>query len=159
MIRVLFVCLGNICRSPMAEAVFRNKIIDANLSSTIMVSSAATSSWESGKRPHKRSQEVLTSNGITYEGIYSTTFTRDDYKQYDYLIGMDKQNIRDVLRFAKTEEERRKVYLFLSVVPMHEMEDVPDPYYTDNFEETFSLINQGVIYWLDKIKKDNLHFE
>lgn len=157
MIRVLFVCLGNICRSPMAEAVFRNEIEKRNLASHIMVASAATSSWENGKPPHEGTQEILKANNINFDDIYSTTLNKDDFKKFDYIIGMDKQNIQDILRLSETIFDRNKVYLFLSVVPTLELDDVPDPYYTDNFEETFTLVQQGVNYWIDKIKKDNLH--
>lgn len=159
MIRVLFVCLGNICRSPMAEAVFRNEIIKRNLTSKIKVASAATSSWENGKPPHEGTQEVLKGNGITFDGIYSTTLIKEDFKRFDYIIGMAKQNVQDILKLAETEDNKNKVYLFLSVVPNHELDDVPDPYYTGDFEETFSLVNQGVYNWIDKIKKDNLHLK
>ena len=85
MVTVLFVCLGNICRSPMAEAIFRQKVQQAGLESTIQVFSAATSHWEVGSQPHKGTRKILEQQGISYQGMRATQIQPSDFKKYDYI--------------------------------------------------------------------------
>lgn len=94
--RVLFVCLGNICRSPMAEAVFRNLVEKEGLAGQIKVDSAGTGDWHLGKPPHAGTRKLLDSQGIGYEGMKARQVKTDDYEQFDYIICMDSQNELDV---------------------------------------------------------------
>jgi len=98
MIKVLFVCLGNICRSPMAEAVFRHYVKEAGLADKIAVDSAGTGDWHTGSPPHRGTRNVLTANRISYEGITARQITPSDMKDSHYIIVMDEQNKRDVER-------------------------------------------------------------
>lgn len=154
MTKILFVCLGNICRSPMAEAVLRHKLKEKNLVHQIEVNSAATSHWEVGSIPHIGTQRILRANEISFEGIKATQITKKDFETYDLLIGMDQKNITDLQRLAPVEM-RGKIHLFMEKVPTLETVEVPDPYYTGNFEQTYQLINQGTEAWLMYIQEEN----
>lgn len=138
---VLFVCLGNICRSPSAEAVFKKKADDSGLSITI--DSAGTAGYHKGVTPDKRSQAVGIEKGYNFKGLKCRKVVVQDFKNFDYILGMDKQNIVDLLD-ACPEEFQHKVSLFLSFCDSEEQE-VPDPYYggKGGFEYVLDLIEQG----------------
>ena len=149
--KVLFVCLGNICRSPMAEAIFRDLATRENLDITI--DSAGTSGWNKGQPPHKGTRRMLDSMDISYLGMHSRGLTSSDFLHFDYLIGMDKANVKDMKRIAPNGTED-KVYLFLDVLDSRRGQDVPDPWYTDNFDETRDLILEASKEWLEIFKKE-----
>lgn len=145
--KVIFVCLGNICRSPMAEALLREKAQAEGLA--ITVDSAATSRWELGNPPHPGTQKILNEQGIACQGMVARQITTEDFYEADWIIGMDQQNIKDLLEKAPAGTEG-KVHLLMSVVPGQENTAVPDPYYTGDFNETYQLIQASLNYWVTK---------
>ena len=147
MTKVLFVCLGNICRSPVGEAVMRYKVAQAGLTDQIEVESRATSNFNVGKPPYYKTRELLDEKGIDYSGITSEQIKIEDFKEFDYIIGMDEQNVSDLKALAPLEYQD-KIMTCLSVLPEAGRVDVPDPYYTGEFDYTYELIDQAVDKWL-----------
>jgi protein-tyrosine phosphatase len=138
---VLFVCLGNICRSPSAEAVFKKKASDNGL--TIEIDSAGTAGYHKGTAPDKRSQAVGGERGYSFKGLKCRKVVEQDFEKYDYILGMDKENVANLLQDCP-EEFQHKVALYLSFSQSVEQE-VPDPYYGGKrgFEYVLDLIEQG----------------
>ncbi|AOV07660.1 low molecular weight protein-tyrosine-phosphatase [Sporosarcina ureilytica] len=152
MIRVLFVCLGNICRSPMAEAVFRHQIKAENLDGKITVDSAGTSNWHIGKRPHDGTLAKLEELNISTEGMVGRQLAGEDLEEFNYIVGMDESNIGNI-RSMLEEPEHPKIFRFLDLTDHRK--DVPDPYYTGDFDETYELVEEGCQALLNKIKKEH----
>lgn len=145
--RVLFVCLGNICRSPMAEAVFRQKVADRGLSDQFLIASRATSRWQEGKPPHEGTRNKLSEKGISCKGMRSEQMKVSDFQTFDWIIGMDNQNKQELLKMAPTETGE-KIHLLLEVLPTSSYQEVPDPYYTGDFDLTFELVDNATSEWL-----------
>lgn len=152
MLKVLFVCYGNICRSPMGEAMLRDRAKKEKLD--IEVDSAGTHVYTGGNPPYYLTQEVLDSLNITYDNMYSRSLTKQDFYSYDYIFGMDHDNINDLKKRAPLGT-RHKIHLFLEGVEPYDSKSVPDPYYTRDFDETKILIEKGLDHWL-KIFKEAL---
>ena len=152
MIHVLFICHGNICRSPMAEFVFRKLAAERGVSPLFSVSSAATSTeeiWNGVGNPvYPPAQRELKKHGITCEGKRAVQVTKADYATYDYLLCMDGNNIRNLLRIIGSDPEG-KVRRFME--PTARGGDVADPWYTDRFDITYHDIEEGCEAWLDKL--------
>jgi len=139
MVRVLFVCLGNICRSPMAEAVFMHKVREAGLAAEIEADSAGTGDWHIGRPPHPGTQEILEQNSIDY--IHQgRQITSADLEIFDYILAMDNTNLRDIQSLGKSEAVVRR---FLEYAPKSRVRDVPDPYLTGGFAGVFKLVNEA----------------
>ena len=140
MIKILFICHGNICRSPMAEFVMRDLVTKAGLGSQFHIASAATSTEEIGNPVHYGTRNKLREVGISTEGKYAVQMKRSDYKNYDYIIGMDSMNRRNILRMTGDDPEK-KVYNLLEFAG--ESADIADPWYTGNFDRTYEDVLRG----------------
>ncbi|MFD1359770.1 low molecular weight protein-tyrosine-phosphatase [Fictibacillus halophilus] len=151
MIKVLFVCLGNICRSPMAEAIFRDLVKKEGLEDKISIDSAGTGNWHVGEPPHEGTRNILTKNQISFEGQKARQIKTNDLTQYDYIIGMDAENIGNMHKMAG-QSETGMIARLLDFVPENEFEDVPDPYFTGNFQEVYDLVTAGCERLLIEIK-------
>ncbi len=134
MIKIMFVCHGNICRSPMAEFVFLDMIKKRGLSDRITAVSSATSTEEIGNDIHYGTKRILDKYGISYYRREATQLNRSDYAKYDLFVGMDSYNIRNMLRIFGTDTDSKVVKL-LDHTPRGG--DVADPWYTGNFEATY----------------------
>jgi len=152
MMNVLFVCLGNICRSPMAEALFRDIVEKEHLSDKITVDSAATSSWHIGSPPHKGTLAILKKYNISAKGLIGRQLAKGDFEKFDYIVGMDESNITDI--FEITGKPKHPKILRLLDLTEHN-KDVPDPYYTGDFEETYRLVSEGCQALLEKIHSEH----
>ena len=132
--KVMFVCLGNICRSPMAEFVFRNMVKKAGLEDYFEIASAATSTWELGNPPHYGTQAELKKHGISCSGKRAVLLKQSDYEKYDLILGMDRENIRDMKRLFNGDPEG-KVHLLKEYSTGGE---VDDPWYSGDFQTTYN---------------------
>jgi protein-tyrosine phosphatase len=141
MIRVLFVCLGNICRSPMAEAVFRHKAEKRGIRSSLLIESAGTGEWHVGHEPHDETLKILRNNHIPVGIMIGRQLNETDLDA-DYIIAMDASNLGFINRMRGSHIEN-EVFRLLDLLPDIPEDDVPDPYMTGNFEEVFKLIDQG----------------
>ncbi|KKB44087.1 Low molecular weight protein tyrosine phosphatase [Bacillus thermotolerans] len=153
MIRVLFVCLGNICRSPMAEALFKDLVKREGLEDQIKSDSAGTGDWHVGEPPHEGTLKILEKYEIDATGLVGRQLTVDDFEAFDYIVAMDESNIDNLYRMLN-KPKHPKVMRLLDLTD--EPKDVPDPYYTGNFEETYELVTNGCQALLEKIKKERL---
>ena len=140
-IRVLFICHGNICRSPMAEFIFKNMVSNYGESDDFYIASAGTSYEEIGNPVHRETARILDGLGITYKGKVAVRLEKSDYEKYDYLICMDTTNLRNTLRIVG-EDRDKKVYKLLEFT--HSGADVSDPYYTGGFHNTYRDITEGL---------------
>ena len=140
MINVLFVCTGNICRSTMAEFLFRDMVKKAGLSDWIQVASAGTSNEEEGNPVHPGTRKKLRQIGIATDGKYAIQIRSSDYDRYDFLIGMDRYHIMAMNRLFRGDPEK-KIYKFLGFCG--EDRDVADPWYTGDFDTTFQDVSKG----------------
>lgn len=160
MIQVLFVCLGNICRSPMAEAVFRHQVKQAGLAQVIAIDSAGTGDWHLGHPPHQGTRDILDKNQIDYKGMQARQVTSDDFVQFTYIIAMDESNVKNLAAFApapKDGEKRASIHKLLDFAPGRTSKDVPDPYYTGNFQEVYEMVEESCARLLNFIiEKEHL---
>ena len=140
MIKILFVCHGNICRSPMAQYYFQNLIDEKHLSHLFYVDSAATSTEEIGNPVHPGTRRRLAAAGIPCGSHRARQMTRKDYKDFDYLIGMDSWNIRNMRSICGGDPDH-KIFKLLDFT--EKSRDVADPWYTGDFDATFQDVSRG----------------
>ena len=148
MIKILFICHGNICRSPMAEFVMKDLVQKAGLSHQIQVDSAATSSEEIGNPIHYGTQRKLQEKGILFDDHRARRMTKHDYETYDLLIGMETMNIRNMMRITQGDP-LHKISRILDHTP--HPRDIDDPWYTGNFDITYEQIREGCEALLQKL--------
>ncbi len=156
MIRVLFVCLGNICRSPMAEAVFRHKVTAAGLADKIEADSAGTGDWHVGEPPHSGTRRILKANAVEYQHR-ARVLMPEDLDNFDYILTMDEANLQAVQALAS--ESQWKVHAqirpFLEYAPMSGVEEVPDPFYSGGFEGVYALVTEAANGLLAAIREEH----
>lgn len=182
MIRVLFVCLGNICRSPMAEAVFMHRVREAGLAGRIDADSAGTGSWHLGEPAHRGTRQVLSRKGISYDGR-SRLLLPEDLVRFEYVIAMDLHNLRDIRELGQTsidflstkytndslstkdtkktkdskfgETKHAVVGTLMEYAPELGWREVPDPYYSGKFDEVFELVDAATGGLLEAIRREH----
>jgi protein-tyrosine phosphatase len=140
MVKILFICHGNICRSPMAEFVMKDIVKKAGRSDEFYIASCATSTEEIGNPVHHGTRRKLAEVGISCDGKRAVQLTKSDYNKYDYIIAMDEMNIRNIMRIIKSDPEG-KVSLLLSHAGMSS--SIADPWYTGNFDDTYRDVLLG----------------
>ena len=140
MYKILFVCHGNICRSPMAEFVMKDIVAKAGKSDEFVIASCATSTEEIGNPVHHGTRRKLAEVGISCDGKRAVQLTKSDYNKYDYIIAMDEMNIRNIMRIIKSDPEN-KVSLLLLHAGMSG--SIADPWYTGNFDDTYRDVLLG----------------
>jgi protein-tyrosine phosphatase len=147
--RVLFVCLGNICRSPTAEATMRRLVAEAGLEGDVEVDSAGTGSWHLGEPPDERAAQAAARRGIELDGAARAVAPRD-FDANDILVAMDRSNRDDLLALAPSDEGRAKVRLLLT----EPERDVPDPYYggADGFDRVLDVVDEGCRALLEELQ-------
>ena len=148
MLKIMFVCHGNICRSPMAEFVFKKMVADRGLSAEYIIASSATSTEEIGNDIHPGTKRTLQKYGVPFSRREAVQITRADYDKYDFFIGMDTANIRNLGRIFGADPQN-KIKKLLDFTPRGG--DVADPWYTGNFEETWRDVKEGCAALLEEL--------
>ena len=153
MVKILFICHGNICRSPMAEFILKDMVQKRGIADRFLIASAATSTEEIGNPVHHGTRNKLAKYGISTAGKYAVQMTKRDYDKYDYLIGMDQWNLRNMKRILGRDPQR-KLYLLLDF--SQQPRDIADPWYTGNFDRTYEDIVEGCEAFLTYLRDKDL---
>lgn len=149
--KVLFVCLGNICRSAMAEGILRDKVKSQGLN--ISVESAGTSNYHIGEAPDRRMQQKAIEHGLNISNQRGRQFITEDFDEFNYIFAMDKSNRDNILRLARNESDENKVDLFLNLSHPTQDLSVPDPYFggEQGFEDVYQMLNEACDAFLTNI--------
>ncbi len=149
---ILFVCLGNICRSPMAEACFRHLTATRGVADAFVIDSAGTGSWHAGSRPHPQTQAELVRNGIEVGNGVARQVTPADFSSHAHIVAMDQDNLADLERLAsQLPATTANCTLLLDHARSTDLRDVPDPYYEGGFDAVFDLVMDGCTGLLDTL--------
>jgi len=151
---VLFVCLGNICRSPLAEGIFRQKIKEKGISDQFLVDSCGTGHWHRGSAPHPESIAVAEKNGVSLAGQTSRELDDQDYFEFNYIVAMDESNLADI-------QDRKiggdsEIFCLRKYDPEGGALSVPDPYYEGGFDGVFAMIERSIEAFLEEILPDKI---
>ncbi len=151
-IKVLFVCMGNICRSPTAEGVFNKLLQDKQLTDRFLIDSAGTHDYHIGKSPDGRAQQTAKQRGIDLSALQGRQVNNDDFDYFDHILAMDTDNA-EILRNACPNELQHKIKLFLDFAPEQDERNVPDPYFggQNGFEHVFDLVETASNGFLDSV--------
>ncbi|PJX15482.1 MULTISPECIES: low molecular weight protein-tyrosine-phosphatase [unclassified Halomonas] len=152
--RVLFVCLGNICRSPTAEGVFQQAVVRAGLDDRVTIDSCGVGDWHVGKAPDPRSQAAARQRGIEIGHLRARQLKASDFHEFDYVLGMDRENLA-AMRALQPANSQAQVGLLLDYAGLPQS-DVPDPYYggDDGFEQVLDLIERASQGLLDELQRE-----
>lgn len=143
--KILMVCLGNICRSPMAEGIVRHRAAQAGLNLT--TDSAGTSGYHVGEAPDHRATHALHGHGIDISDLRARQFTSADFERFDLIFAMDASNLQDMRELASSEALAAKAKLIMDLVPEHPLRSVPDPYFggPEGFEQVYRMLDEACI--------------
>ncbi len=152
---VLFVCLGNICRSPLGEGIFRHLVEQRQLGSKFLIDSCGTGGYHIGSLPHEQSRRVALAHGIDLDGQRARKFSPSDFERFKTIIAMDRENQRDILRLRGAVKQ--KIYCLREFDPRQDSLDVPDPYWggPDGFDAVFDIIYRSCECLLDHLVDDH----
>lgn len=157
MTRILFVCLGNIIRSPLAEHAFRQAAEQAGAEDRYQADSAGTAGWHTGEQPDPRMRKTAAAHGLEYDGR-ARQVSKQDFEDFDLIVAMDSSNYRSLSDLAGSEAAKSKIRLMREFDPQADGMDVPDPYYggQDGFEETFQIVRRSVDGLLEALQSGEL---
>lgn len=149
--RILLVCLGNICRSPMAEGVLRHLAEERGI--TLETDSAGTSDYHVGEAPDARAQAAMLRQGLDISDLRARQFVQSDFDRFDLLLAMDAENLRNMRRLAPSPEHASKAMLIMDLAPMHALREVPDPYFggDEGFDDVYRMLMMACGNLLDRI--------
>ena len=150
--RVLFVCMGNICRSPTAEGIFRSILLKQELSDFFEIDSAGTHAYHIGNPPDSRSQKTARKHGVDLSNQRARKVHESDFFYYDYIIAMDTDNI-EILRSICPANSQSQIKLLLDYRPDSSFPSVPDPYFEGKFDEVFEMVHAACTSFLENIVK------
>jgi protein-tyrosine phosphatase len=153
MVNVLFVCLGNICRSPLAEGILKDKVVQKGLADYIKVDSAGTSGWHINEAPDRRSADIALRNGIKLDHV-GRQLLSDDFSRFDYIIAMDSQNFNNIINLQDSNPDgNAEIYMIQEFDNKQSGHDVPDPYYggPNGFQLVYDMMDESITNFLDHI--------
>ncbi|MEQ9569311.1 MAG: low molecular weight protein-tyrosine-phosphatase [Longimicrobiales bacterium] len=152
-VSVLFVCLGNICRSPLAEGVFRHRVEEAGLQDRIRIDSAGTGGWHVGEPPDARSREVARAHGVSLDGQSARRVSPDDLRRWDWIVAMDRANLDDLERLRERHGGDGRIVLLRDFDPEPGDGEVPDPYYggPQGFDRVYEMVDRSCAALLERV--------
>lgn len=150
--RILMVCLGNICRSPMAEGILRDLVRKEGLD--FVTDSAGTADYHVGEKPDRRARAAMRKHGIDIDDLRGRHFVAEDFERFDLLLAMDESNLRNMLRIAPNEALAGKAKLVMDYAPAHPKREVPDPYYGDDsgFDHVYAMLDEACRNLLNDVR-------
>jgi protein-tyrosine phosphatase len=148
--QIMFVCLGNICRSQMAEGIASIKVAEMKLNWDF--ESSGTGAWHVGEKPDRRAMKTTAGHGIDISNQRAQQFRQQDFDNFDWIVPMDTSNHRDILNMARDETDKSKVRMMVDFLYPGENISIPDPYYNDGFEDVFALLVRSIDQMIEELK-------